>query len=274
MRRDDCRVEYDSENRRLVYFGNDADETYWDDHWAERLVEKDVKRADPFVVAWTRRYLPPGARVLDGGCGLGNTVWGLQQAGYDAVGVDYASETVAAVNRIAPELTVLQADVHDLPFPTESLDGVWSLGVIEHFPQGYGGITQEMWRILKPGGYAFVTVPAMSPVRRWKAARGAYPSFSGQFERFYQFVLASEAVVQSFEAQGWQHVRSVPRGGFKGLKDEWDALRPALQRVYDSKFKLARYARAGLNRALAPMSYHTKLFVFRKPVDRPKATPD
>jgi SAM-dependent methyltransferase len=264
MLRDACRVEYDPENRRLVYFGNDADERYWDGHWASRLRDKDVKRADPFVVEWTKRFLKPGSKVLDGGCGLANTVWGLKAAGYDAWGVDYAADTVKAVNRIAPELQVMEGDVHALPFDDGSLDGVWSLGVIEHFPSGYDGILSEMRRVLRPSGYAFVTVPAMSPVRRWKASRGAYPDFGGGYGDFYQFVLDPAAVVASFERLGYEHVTSAPRGGFKGLKDELDSLRPVLQRFYDNKSRLARYARAGLNRALAPISYHTKLFVFRK----------
>ena len=44
-------------------------------------------------------------------------------------------------------------DLDDLPVEDESVDGYWSLGVIEHFYDGYGEILSEMHRVIKRDGF-------------------------------------------------------------------------------------------------------------------------
>jgi len=137
--------------------------------------------------------------------------------------------------------------------------------VIEHFPEGFRAVIDEMWRALKPGGLAFVTVPSMSPLRSLKAAAGAYPKFTGNMTDFYQFVLKPSFIISKFEEAGWVYDGGKARGGFKGLKDESGPLLPLLQRLYDHPSQIARYGRAVMNRALAPVTFHTRLYRFEKP---------
>ena len=47
-----------------------------------------------------------------------------------------------------PQLDVSYGDVRALEFEDDSFDGYWSLGVIEHFPDGYEDIGQEMTRVI------------------------------------------------------------------------------------------------------------------------------
>lgn len=262
MNRDHAKVYFDKPRDRLVYIGRPADEDFWDRQWAENIDENAIKRADPFVVHWTAKLLSKGSHVLDAGCGIANTVWGLKEAGFNAFGIDYAPRTVEVINRLAPELNVQRADVRQLPFPDGYFDGVWSLGVVEHFIEGYRDILDEMARVLKPGGLAFVTIPSISPLRRLKITLGTYPEFDGNFTDFYQFVMSPDVVRAAFAEAGWKYITGTSRGGFKGLKDEAGPLRPLLQSLYDRKSKAARLTRAGLNRFLAPASFHTRLYVF------------
>lgn len=264
---------YDAGSRRLVYYSREADASFWDEHWSGRISEADITRFNWDVVRWTRRFLPEGSKVLDAGCGPAHTVWSLRKAGFDASGVDYALETVEAVKGVFPDLQVVHGDARSLPFEAGALDGIWSLGVIEHFPEGYGAIVKEMARVLRPGGFAFVTFPAMSPLRRIKAALGAYPSFNGDFAGFYQFALDPASVTEEFGQSGLHAVATAPRGGLMGLKHEWRAARPLLQRVFDSRSPAVRLVRGGLNRALAPFSFHTRLLVFQKPAGRTTEDP-
>lgn len=265
MLRMDCTVSYDRDNGRLVYKGRDADEQLWDDQWAGQLSAKAVRAPDPFVASETKKHVAQGGKVLDAGCGLARTVWGLREAGYDAYGIDYAAATVRAVNEIAPELDVREADVRKLPFDDGFFDAVWSLGVIEHFQEGYRAIIDEMKRVIRPGGLAFVTVPSMSPMRRLKTRLRGYPDFDGEFDEFYQFVLSPETIIREFEDAGWVYQGGMARGGMKGFKDESGPLLPVIQKLYDNPSRAARVARAGLNRALAPFSYHTRLYRFSRP---------
>jgi SAM-dependent methyltransferase len=210
----------------------------------------------------TKKYLPLGSRVLDGGCGNAQSVYGLSKAGYDAYGIDYAPETVSTINRLTPELKVQLGDVRNLPFQDGFFDGTWSPGVIEHFWEGFDAIAFEVARVTKSNGYAFVTAPSMSPLRRFKAVLGLYPAIDGRPEDFYQFALPKEAVIAVFEKAGFSLVEIVARGGFKGFKDEIRL--PLLQKFYDSKATPLRAIRAGLDKLLAPLMHHTKLYIFRK----------
>lgn len=124
MNRSDCFVSYDRANNRLVCKGSDADENHWDAQWASKLTPDAVCRAEPFVCAQTKKTLPMKSKILDAGCGLSHTVWGLHHAGFEAYGVDYAKETVRTVNRLAPELNVTEANVRNLPFSDGFFDGV------------------------------------------------------------------------------------------------------------------------------------------------------
>ena len=55
--------------------------------------------------------VPPGARVLDAGCGTGRVAIRLAQLGYDCLGVDADASMLAQARRLAPELPWLLADL-------------------------------------------------------------------------------------------------------------------------------------------------------------------
>ena len=118
----DRRIEvfYDKKKNRLVYIGKSATSEYWDEHW---LSSNDLKHmittGSQFVVRRTKKYLQTGSRILEGGCGIGDKVYALRKAGYDAYGVDYAENTVKRVKKLFPELKIQVADVKKLPFYDE-----------------------------------------------------------------------------------------------------------------------------------------------------------
>ena len=85
--------------------------------------------------------------------------WVAEQGAIPA-GVDVSLDVVAAARRVLaghqPAFT--GGDVRALPIRDESVDVVYSMGTIEHFPE-YAEATREMFRILRPGGIAIVGVP-------------------------------------------------------------------------------------------------------------------
>lgn len=99
-----------------------------------------------------RKYLP-GEKgiILEGGCGRAQHVYCMKYNGYNAVGVDFAERTVRAVNEAVPELDVRKCDVRNLPFRDGEIAGYWSIGVIEHFWDGYNEILDEMARVIRDG---------------------------------------------------------------------------------------------------------------------------
>jgi len=230
---------YLPKKQALVYSFKKASPEYWDGLWKGNDFAAKLKKEDRIIVNTTKRYLRSGSRVLEGGCGRGNKVYSLHKSGFDAFGIDYAPQTIAFIKKEAPELKVCEGDVRDLPFEDGFFDGYWSLGVIEHFFEGYDDIANEMFRVLKPGGYLFLTFPCMNILRRAKARWGKYDplprSFDPDENNFYQYALDVGLVVSDLKKIGFQLKQKSGRNGIKGLKDEVAILKPSLQRIYDSR---------------------------------------
>jgi ubiquinone/menaquinone biosynthesis C-methylase UbiE len=55
----------------------------------------------------------------------------------------------------------ITADVRELAFKNSVFDLVYSLGVVEHFPETAQAV-KEMARVSKNGGYVLITTPRLS----------------------------------------------------------------------------------------------------------------
>lgn len=260
---------YDHESKRLVYIEQAATPEFWDRQWEDEKLKKSILAGskDRFVYPNTRRYLKPGAKILEGGCGKGQFVYSLHTRGYDAYGIDFAPKIVEKAKIFVPELKLSVGDVRKLDYSNECFDGYWSLGVIEHFLGGYDQIASEMHRVLKPGGYLFLTFPYMSPLRRFKARLGIYPKHDPtKFDQthFYQYALPADLVIQQFTDLGFVLISKKPYEGFKGFKDESGPLKPLFQTIYNNKSFLAQAIAYIISWILAPFASHAILLVFRK----------
>ncbi len=100
--------------------------------------------------------LPPGARVLDIGCGTGQQTLLFKNGGFDVVGIDISEGLVRVANRKIGEGICLVSDACRLPFPDACFDAISSAGsTVNHIPD-YGPFFAEAGRVLKPGGYVFL----------------------------------------------------------------------------------------------------------------------
>lgn len=122
----------------------------------------------PFIF----KYMPREGKILEAGCGLGRYVAYLADRGFDIEGIEINPETVAVVNGIRPDIKVRFGDVIHLPYADNSLSGIISLGVIEHFIEGPQVALSEIQRVLKPEAYAIITVPSFNLVRKIKVFIG------------------------------------------------------------------------------------------------------
>jgi len=79
--------------------------------------------------------IPPelwaGKTVLDAGCGMGRYARVAVRWGARVVGVDLSS-SVERARTLVPEACFLQTSLEQLPFPPETFDIVYSLGVLHH----------------------------------------------------------------------------------------------------------------------------------------------
>ncbi|MFZ5815413.1 MAG: methyltransferase domain-containing protein [Bacillota bacterium] len=112
------------------------------------------------------RYFKKGTNVLDVGCGRGEFLSLLKEAGIGAYGVDLNPEMV----KLAQEqgLAVQEADAveHLQSLPESSLDGIFASHLTEHLPVvKLNQFLEESYRTLKPGAaLVFETPNVASPV--------------------------------------------------------------------------------------------------------------
>ncbi|HEY4279102.1 MAG TPA: class I SAM-dependent methyltransferase [Conexibacter sp.] len=124
---------------------------YSDHHWwyrGRRRVLAAVIDAIP---------LPPGARLLDAGCGSGRELDELAARGRVS-GVDVSAVAVDCA-RARGHADVQRAAIERMPFADSTFDLVTCLDVIEHTPDDRESLA-ELRRVTRPGGLLVVTVPA------------------------------------------------------------------------------------------------------------------
>jgi SAM-dependent methyltransferase len=96
-----------------------------------------------------------GKRILDAGCGTGRHTFHLARSGAgEVVAMDFsqAIEVAARNNRDNANTHFVQADIYHPPFPPDSFDFIYSLGVLHHLPDPEKGF-RTLLPLLRAGGY-------------------------------------------------------------------------------------------------------------------------
>ena len=127
----------------------------YSDRERERLVDQAATLTE--LLHGDTRY-PPGARVLEAGCGVGAQTVTLasNSPGARFTCVDVSAESLDAARSRAraaslENVTFQQADIFALPFPDESFDHVFVCFVLEHLSSPGEALTSLVSR-LRPGG--------------------------------------------------------------------------------------------------------------------------
>lgn len=130
-------------------------ETYrHNESYAEFLANWDANFYAKFVD--TLRPVKSGARVLDVGCGAGQVVGKLSEAGFEAWGVDVSEPNIKRAQQFSSRCQLYNGK--QLPFPDAHFCSAGALNVLEHVDEPEAFIA-ELVRVVEPGGRIVLSSP-------------------------------------------------------------------------------------------------------------------
>jgi len=148
-------------SRRQNWFDDSYSE--WEDQYADqglrgRQVRKRMELAYEYLC---EERLPPGARILDLGCGPGIIAEKISSGNYQVSCVDFSPEMLLrARERLkgsgCKPAAYIQADAQSLPFKTGTFDAVLCIGVVS-WVEDPDMLLNETARVLRPGGILIIT---------------------------------------------------------------------------------------------------------------------
>jgi SAM-dependent methyltransferase len=122
--------------------------------YAEHLANWDPALYSKYADALKPRT--PGGRALDVGCGVGQVVARLTEAGFEAHGVDVSAPNIERARKFSERCQLY--DGKKLPFPDRYFASVGALNVLEHVDEPEAFIT-ELVRVTEPGGRVVLSSP-------------------------------------------------------------------------------------------------------------------
>lgn len=135
------------------------------------LIENRLKEDETYINTVNRIkpllpffYQPiDNQKVMIDGAGTGQEFVTFHQLGYDVYGIEPYQKAIDILKLKCQyynvdENKIAKAYAEDLPFEKNYFDLVWSFTVLEHVQDVKKSI-EEIYRVLKPGGWAFLGMP-------------------------------------------------------------------------------------------------------------------
>lgn len=135
----------------------------WDSYWEVQKagwsviydLVADVYRKvliRPSLNRFIKAHFSPGSKLLHAGCGGGQVDSQLREYA-DILPLDISVNALNWYRRVNGNCRVVHGSIFEIPLQDESVDGVYNLGVMEHFTEEeIALILGEFRRVVKPGG--------------------------------------------------------------------------------------------------------------------------
>lgn len=124
-------------------------------------------------------HIRSGEKVLDIGCGPGNSSKILSDTGAEVTGIDFSQKMIDVALAKYPNISFHQADAENLPEANNSFDVIIANYVVHHFADPKK-VFSEIARVLKPGGrFAFAV---WGPGEEQSSIGAFFPAFSNHHE--------------------------------------------------------------------------------------------
>jgi dolichol-phosphate mannosyltransferase len=158
-------------DKEIIKNNDVHDEQGWDEYWdKQRSVSNWFydRIAEffrhflirPYLNKFIRKHFAKGTTLVHAGCGSGQVDYDITNE-YPVIAVDISINALEIYRSNHSQIEkMLQNDIRDMEFDSESIGGVYSLGVMEHFhPDELVKMLKEFNRILQPKGKAVIFWP-------------------------------------------------------------------------------------------------------------------
>lgn len=157
--------------------------------------------------------LPAHPSILDAGCGTGRDMAWFEQNGCTVTGIDLSSEMLALA-RTRTTGVLLEMDLLELNFESDSFEGIWTNASLLHIPKARtADILSQFRNLLKTNGILALGLQK-GDFEGWES--GVYADTERYFSRFTEIEIetlltASGFVVKSLETREggprtWIHI--------------------------------------------------------------------
>jgi len=139
----------------------------WDKHWSNEILSLNrfFKFYRKYVMSnalsfFFEKYFPREGMFVECGSGSSLTSYMIKKHKRKLIALDLSSVALQQAKRVRNLDFFIQANTLKLPLRSDSVDGIWNLGVMEHFtPEDIDRAMQEYIRVLKKGSYVILFWP-------------------------------------------------------------------------------------------------------------------
>ena len=142
----------------------------------------------------------PSSRLLDLGCGTGQLLKGLANAGFKSLhGLDLSANMIDIARSKCPDAEYLHAAIESIPVDHATFDVLTSNAALQWCDPS--AAATEMARVLRPGGSVFLNTFVDGTLQQWVEAFAA----SGIEPRVHRLPAAAE-IEQAFTTAGFRGI--------------------------------------------------------------------
>lgn len=170
-------------------------ENEWDEHWSRQFVSLNnlFKLYRKHVMSnalsyFFEKFFPKQGIFAECGSGSSLTTSMVRKHKRKLIALDISANALKEARAVDKLDFFIHGDTLRLPFKSGSIDGIWNLGVMEHFTQeDIDKAMKEYLRVLKKGSYAILFWPPVysSTGIAYRIVEGAIKIFTGKAFRFY-----------------------------------------------------------------------------------------
>lgn len=192
----------------------------WYNQHAEEYTQKIESSPENELMERFVEKLQRGMTVLDAGCAGGRDTHAFESQGLHPTGLDITESFISIAKKRYPSINFICGSFLDLPFESESFDGIWAHASLLHFESisEVKKSLQEFHRVLKAGGIIHVFVKQQLGETKTEEVSHAY---SGEFKRFFRF-FSKDEMQKYLEETGFEIIDiqddHVPKDGRTEIK--------------------------------------------------------